>query len=155
MHERLSLHSLDRPGFQTAMARCGRLICQPGLYTPYEAIAMNVPFALTYPMSFTQDRQWALFREMGVACCEAPWSAPAHASPGPCDIDAIEGEFFAATAAAWSRTSGQRIEDCIRRLLQTTVASPSTYGIAGTGRLPSAGTVVASYLEDESSCKSV
>lgn len=105
-HERMELRELDRTAFMEAMKRCGLLICQPGLYTPFEAMKMGVPFALTYPMSFTQDRQAAMFLEMEVERCECGWEN--NKKPNnviSVDIETIEKAWFTNSATAWENVS--------------------------------------------------
>ncbi len=119
-HERLRLRPLDRIIFQEAMSRCGMLICQAGLYTPFEALKMGVPFALTYPMSFTQDRQGARFREMGIECCQFPWTESASRTPFDADIETIESGWFTDTAFAWKDVKNARIVDGVISFLTET-----------------------------------
>ena len=122
MHERLDLRSLDRKVFLEAMTRCGLLVCQPGLYTPFEAMNMKVPFALTYPMSFTQDRQAAMFRKMGVECCECDWVNSNNPSGAPTeDIEAVEKTWFTDSARAWEKKSPERLSNTVESWLRNLV----------------------------------
>ncbi len=149
-HERLRLRPLDRIIFQEAMSRCGMLICQAGLYTPFEALKMGVPFALTYPMSFTQDRQGARFREMGIECCKIPWTKNAGIAPHDADIEEIEAKWFEDTALAWTHIPDTIIQDCIKTLLRNTNKIATRSIILKEpwyNKLTTAQTVIVSLLE--------
>lgn len=116
-HERLLLRPLDRIVFKEAMSRCGTLICQAGLYTPFEAMKMGVPFALTYPMSFTQNQQGIRFLDMGVRRCQVPWVEKVAQIHTGADIEAIESDWFRDIALAWEELSDVHIQDCVDFLL--------------------------------------
>lgn len=117
-HERLRLRALDRTAFMDAMQRCGLLICQPGLYTPFEAMKMGVPFALTYPMSFTQSMQVEQFRKMGVECCHATCIEKQAPPKTDTDIEAVESQWFENSAFSWNESPIARIEEDVFRFFQ-------------------------------------
>ncbi len=148
-HERLRLRPLERIAFQKAMSRCGMLICQAGLYTPFEAMKMGVPLALIYPMSFTQDRQRVKFREMGVECCEIPWIENAGLALQDADIEEIEAKWFKDTALAWNHISDAPIQDRVKTLLRYTnkIATQSMLKEQWFDELPTAQTAVVYHLE--------
>lgn len=100
-HERLELRKAERKGFMEAMQTCSLLICQPGLYTPFEAMEMKVPFVLTYPMSFTQSRQGRKYVEMKVPMCSAPWVTLDEAVNFS-DINELEQNWFIFTSDHWT-----------------------------------------------------
>ncbi len=124
-HDRLELRALDRTAFMEAMKRCGLLISQPGLYTPFEAMKMGVPFALTYPMSFTQDRQGAKFREMEVDCCQAPWFDEQALPRTDADIEVVEAQWFENSAGRWDQSPTDRIKDEVLSYLQRVLMAPT------------------------------
>lgn len=118
-HAHLELCELERTAFMDAMKRCGLLICQPGLYTPFEAMKMGVPFALTYPMSFTQDQQGAKFLEMGVECFECDWATHNKISGTPSDdIETIEKAWFADSAIDWKKTKAASLSNKVELWLR-------------------------------------
>jgi hypothetical protein len=110
--------------FQEAMSRCGLLICQAGLYTPFEAMKMGVPFALTYPMSFTQDRQGEKFREMGVECCQSTWIDKQSLPIADVDIEVIEERWFVDSANIWNQSQIDKIEVEVLNYLQQVLMNP-------------------------------
>lgn len=153
-HKRLNLRSLDRRGFLSAMSRCGLLICQPGLYTPFEALTVRVPFAVTYPMSFTQDRQWSKLRDLGICCCEPPWATVEQ--PGASrDIEELEPAFFEMTAEAWRKTPPTLVQDLVARFLADLPSAPYAPARTAANEAPSAVAVVASFLRGRMACRSV
>lgn len=117
-HTRLELRELDRTAFGEAMKRCGLLICQPGLYTPFEAMKMGVPFALTYPMSFTQSMQAEQFRKMGVECCHVTCSNKQAPPNIDADIEAVEAQWFENSAINWDGSPIVRTEEDVFRFFQ-------------------------------------
>lgn len=63
---------ISRENFHVKLRSASHIICQPGLYTPFEAILSRIPIKLTYPMSFTQYRQAIQFTAMGISVCDLP-----------------------------------------------------------------------------------
>lgn len=146
-HAHMELRELDRTAFMDAMKRCGLLICQPGLYTPFEAMKMGVPFALTYPMSFTQSMQVEQFRKMGVECCHVNCIDKAEPPKTDADIEAVEAQWFESSEFSWNESPIARIEEdafkFFQRALTGTVLTANTRINA-----PSAVHIVSPLLEE-------
>ena len=124
-HARLELRKAERKGFMEAMQTCSLLICQPGLYTPFEAMEMKVPFVLTYPMSFTQSRQGRKYVEMKVPMCSAPWDELADAGDAE-DIEVIEKAWFVESERAWLGYEPKKICELVRNWINKYIFKKKT-----------------------------
>lgn len=122
-HQRMELRQLDRKGFSDVITHCGFLICQPGLYTPFEATQIGLPFALTYPMSFTQKKQDEQFKKIGINCCQLKKCQNEHIVESGGDIESVESSWFETSEREWNLQVKTDITDIVCSFLRQTLSS--------------------------------
>lgn len=147
-HRRMELRQLDRKEFSDVITQCGFLICQPGLYTPFEAIQMKLPFALTYPMSFTQKKQGDQFKKIGVNCCHIKDCENEHKVEAGVDIEAIEGSWFETSERDWGLQVENEIIDRVYSFLKQTLSTRNKIPTIEINA-PTAASIVMPYLPME------
>lgn len=114
----IDLLPLGRASFQDAMCRCGLLICQPGLYTPFEAMRMGVPFALAFPMSFTQAMQAERLAALGARVHPSVFDQEKSDAGVLPSIESAEAKWFANSSAQWTAQRRARVERQVELFIQ-------------------------------------
>ena len=121
----INIAPLARDAFRTALSRCSLLLCQPGLYTPFEAMQIGVPLALTFPMSFTQAIQSRRLANLGVMAHPIVFDEPFTASSASPTIESAEAAWFARSTVQWRRRSVQKMEMTISSFVRNVLDMPS------------------------------
>jgi len=122
----MDLLPLGRASFQDAMCRCGLLVCQPGLYTPFEAMRVGLPFALAFPMSFTQAMQAERLAALGARTHPAVFDQDKSDAGILPSIESAEAEWFANSSAQWTIQRLASVEGQVELFIQQILdSSPS------------------------------
>lgn len=123
--ESITVCPSGRLAFRSALSKCGLLLCQPGLYTPFEAMSMSIPFAMAFPMSFTQAMQAARLSALGAKLSppRLDWLTPNQMANA--NIEITETLWFESSNNGWQEASTKAMRDEVVAFLRSVFELPS------------------------------